>query len=57
MVVRVPGPRAPVRAFRRLQERVQQQQQRIARLETELGRLTAQVDSLERMLAERSGRP
>ncbi|WP_157210016.1 hypothetical protein [Nocardioides aequoreus] len=46
-----------MRAFRRLQERIQQQQQRIARLETELGRLTAQVDALERMLAERSGRP
>jgi polyhydroxyalkanoate synthesis regulator phasin len=52
--MRVRNPLALVRAVRTLQERADRQHKRIARLETEVGRLTAQVDALERRVGDLS---
>lgn len=51
--MRVPNPLALLRAVRTLQQRVERQHKRIARLEVELGNLTRQVDRLEREQAPR----
>ncbi|GAB3989819.1 hypothetical protein [Nocardioides marmoraquaticus] len=55
--MRAPNPLALVRVVRTLQERADRQHKRIARLETEVGRLTAQVDALERRLSSPAAPP